>query len=199
MRAAWLLLLLAAGTARAEELLERPRPRQGYYLALGAYSSVVVGREDAKTQGPMVGYGASLNLGQLLKPRLGLGLAIDLGGGSGGGQSSRFFGLGLAGQVELATNLALHASVGLGVVSVEDPEDEDISGVTSAAYTLGVTYDWFPWSRGSGGWAITPSVFVRAVPGGDSAFVTLVGVRVTRWTGLPRNQLELPPDEAYRR
>jgi hypothetical protein len=195
-----LAVLASTRTASAEDLLESPRERQGYYLALGAHSAISYSREEGEGLGPMAGFATTLRLGQLLTDKIGLGLAIDVGGASGDDQSATLFGLGLAGQYELARNFAAHASVGLGVVSLSSPEDDDdeVRGAVGAAYTVGLTYDWFPWGRRSGGWAVTPGLQLRAVPSEEvDAFAIYFGVEVSYWSGLPRNQLELPASEAY--
>jgi hypothetical protein len=56
-----------------------------------------------------------------------------------------------------------------------------------------------PWKRRSGGWAVTAQVRLRAVPGGADVFAVLVGVELTRWTGLTKDQLDLPATHAYGR
>jgi hypothetical protein len=192
-------LLALAGTARAQELT-KPRQRQGYYVAGGLHAALSYNRDEGDSLGPWSGYGTTIRVGQLLTPRLGLGIQLDVSGASGDGKTASLIGLGVAGQVEIARNLALHAGVGLGVISLDDPEEDELSGGYGAAYTLALTYDWFPGSRRSGGWAITPGVRARAVPSDSiDAFAVLVGVEISWWTGLPRNQLALPDSEAYAR
>jgi hypothetical protein len=195
------LLAFAAGTpggARADGLAEPPRPRQGYSVAAGGHGALSYHREDGEGLGPWGGFTASLRLGQLVTRRIGIGLAIDGGGASGDGQSATLAGLGLAGQIVLAGDLALHASVGLGVVSLSSPGDDELRGAVGAAYTLGLTYDWFPGRRRSGGFAVTPGLSVRALPSDDvDAFGAFVGVEMSYWTGLRRHQLELPDAEAF--
>jgi len=195
--AAW--IAAAAPPAAADGLLEAPRNRQGYYLSLGGRATISYGREDGESIGPYNGFTTAIRLGQMITRKLGAGLSIDAGGASGDGETTTLFGLGLAGQVELATNLAVHASVGLGVVSIDDPDEDELRGAVGAAYSLGASYDWFPFSKGSGGFAITPTLMVRAVPSTDvDAFMVFFGVDLSYWSGLPKNQLDLPPDKAFR-
>lgn len=190
---------LLSGTARAQELSE-PRQRQGYYVAGGLHAALAYNRDDGDGLGPWTGYGTTIRVGQLLTRRLGLGMQIDVSGASGDGQTSSLVGLGLGGQVEIARNLALHAGIGFGVISLDDPAEDEVQGGYGAAYSLAVTYDWFPGNRRSGGWAITPGLRLRAVPSDTvDAFAVLAGVEVSYWTGLPRNQLALPDSEAYQR
>jgi opacity protein-like surface antigen len=190
---------LLSSTARAQELSE-PRQRQGYYVAGGLHAALAYNRDDGDGLGPWTGYGTTIRVGQLLTPRLGLGMQIDVSGASGDGQTSSLVGLGLGGQVEIARNLALHAGIGFGVISLDDPEEDEVQGGYGAAYSLALTYDWFPGNRRSGGWAITPGLRLRAVPSDTvDAFAVLAGVEVSYWTGLPKNQLALPDSEAYQR
>ncbi len=196
--AAILIAIALPRAAAAEDLLEAPRARQGYYIALGLFSALSYNRDEGEGLGPWGGFSTSLRLGQMITNRIGVGLAIDAGGASGDGQSATLAGLGMAGQYELATNLALHASVGLGVVSLSSPDDDESRGAVGAAYTLGLTYDWFFGSRRSGGWAVTPGAQLRAVPSDEvDAFAAYLGVEVSYWTGLAKNQLALPPAQAF--
>ncbi|HTE53038.1 MAG TPA: hypothetical protein VK698_19430 [Kofleriaceae bacterium] len=193
-------LVGALGGSAAAQVLSEPRQRQGYYVAGGFHAALSYNRDDGKGLGPWTGYGTTIRVGQLLTPRLGLGLQLDVSGASGDGATASLVGLGVAGQVEIARNLALHAGVGLGVISLDDPADDDLQGGYGAAYTLALTYDWFPGNRRSGGWAITPGVRLRAVPSDTiDAFAVLAGIELSHWSGLPKNQLALPDSEAYSR
>jgi hypothetical protein len=185
--------------ARAD-LLEPPRARQGYYIALGAHNAVSYNREDGDGVGPLNGFGGSFRVGQLLTPQLGLGLAIDLGGAARGDDQAGYGALSLSGQLELARNLALHGAVGLGFVSLSSPADDpdELRGTAGAAYTVSLTYDWFISERRSGGRAVTPSLQLRAIPGNTDGYLALIGVEFSWWTGLPNSQLALSPDEAFR-
>jgi hypothetical protein len=47
--------------------------------------------------------------------------------------------------------------------------------------------------------ALTPRLEARLVPGSDTkVLVGVVGFEICWWSGLPRNQLELPASEAYK-
>ncbi len=188
-----------AGTAAAQDL-SAPRERQGYYVAGGLHAALSYNRDDGKAFGPWGGYGTTIRLGQLITPRLGLGLQIDVASATGEGSTASLTGIGVSGQVEVARNLALHAGLGFGVLSLDKADDDDLQGGYGAAYSLGLTYDWFPTNRRSGGWAVTPGIRVRAVPSDTiDAFAVLAGVELSWWSGLPRNQLALPDAEAYAR
>ena len=82
-----------------------------------------------------------------------------------------------------------------------DGPDEELRGSYGAAYTRGLGWDFFPRDCGqSGGWALTPLVLVRAVPGDPlTAFSGMLGMEVTWWSGLPKNQQEIPLERAFER
>ncbi len=204
MRVSLLVLVAVAALVRdaGAQALETPRHRQGYYFAVGLGGSMAFASEEGAGLGPLVGAGLSLRVGELVTPRIGLGTSVNLGGGSGDGESTSLVGLGIAGQLEVAPNLALHLGVGLGITSIleEGADADEARGGVGPELTVGVTYDWFPWNRRSGGWAFTPGVWLRAVPGDDlDVYAITLGVEVTRWTGRPRSQLALPEGEAYRK
>jgi hypothetical protein len=205
------LALLAAGAlavararpAAAQEL-EPPRSRQGYYVSLGLYGMVSQVSEKGDSLGPWTGFGGAFRFGQLVTRRFGLGLSIEEGRTKGDGQTAGIGALGLEANWELLQNLAVRGGVGLGFVNLHNPADVNESatrGVTGSWYSLGVAYDWFPSKkRLSGGFSVTPTVQARYVPGGDtSGFVAYFGVELGWWTGLARNQLELPESEAYKK
>ena len=190
----------AATTVRAQ-VLEPPRPRQGYYVAVGYHLALNKNWEDGESWGLWPGGDLTIRLGQLLTRRFGLGLEIHFGGTSGQGQRAAIGGLAVEGQWEVARNLALHGGAGLDVVSLSSTNGPNGStrGTVGSGYFLGLTYDWFLGHRLTGGWAATPSIEARFVPGDTaSAFIGLIGVQLSYWTGLPRNQLDLPPEEAYK-
>jgi hypothetical protein len=195
-----LATLAGARPTPAQTLLEPPRRRQGYYLSLGLASAIDHNWQDGESLGTSRGQLFDLRAGELLTRRFGLGLHIDAGGTTKGTRRATLFDLGIEAQWELATNLAAHGSVGLGVVSLEDTSDPDAKrkGTAGAGYTVWLTYDWFFGHRRSGGWALSPLAGVHLVPGSSAtALVGLVGLSITYWTGLPREQLQLAPNEAW--
>jgi hypothetical protein len=201
------VLLGAAAAARADApqaiVLELPRHRQGYYLAIGNYGLVTQTWEDDYSLGTWLGTGLSIRMGQMMTRRFGLGLQIDFGGSSDGPQHASVFGLSMAAQWELLHNFAVHGGVGLGVLQLTDDRDPDaaLRGAVGSGYFAGLSYDWFPFKRRlTGGFAVTPMVQARLIPGDEvRGMVFLFGVDLTWWTGLPNNQLDLPPAEAFKK
>lgn len=193
------LTVLAGARPASSQELESPRPRQGYYVAFGFNAVVSENRDSGKGLGLWPGAGGAFRVGQLLSHRFGLGLELDSGGGSKDGRSFSLFGLGVEGQMEVVTNLALHAGVGFGVVSL-DPEKagDDPRGSYGGAFTVGATYDYFLWPHATGGWAVTPGLWLRALPGDPvTSYSAFLGVSVSYWTGLSKDHLELPPARAF--
>ena len=190
-----------ARPARAQ-VLEPPRGRQGYYLAVGYHLALDKNWEDGRDWGVWTGNDITIRGGQLITRRFGLGLQIHFGGTKGEGQHASTFGLSIEGQWELVRHLALRGGTGLDVVSISTVaggSGESLRGTVGAGYFLGLSYDWFFTHRLTGGWAVTPVMTARLVPGTTTtAFLGTVGVEITYWTGLPRNQLDLPPAEAFK-
>ena len=197
----------AARPARADApqaiVLELPRHRQGYSLAIGNYALLTQTWDDGDSLGTWVGSGLSIRMGQMMTKRFGLGLEIDFGGSANGPEKASVFGLSMAAQWELLRNFAVHGGVGLGVLQLTDDRDPDaeLRGAVGSGYFLGLSYDWFPFKRRlTGGFAVTPMVQARLIPGDEiKGMVFLFGVDLTWWTGLPNNQLDLPPAEAFKK
>ena len=100
----------------------------------------------------------------------------------------------------LTGRLALNGGVGLGVLQLHDKRvmNEELRGAFGAEYSLGASYDFFPYKKKlSGGLGLAPIVQVRFLPGDEATSIAvLFGLHVSWWTGLPRNQLDLPPGRA---
>jgi hypothetical protein len=193
-------LALAAGPAGAQDL-EPPQPRQGYYMGLSILQGVTRNWEDGDGVGTWPGGAFSLRLGQKLTRRLGLGLQIYSASARKDDEYSTLFGLAVEGQVELHPRLAVHAGAGLGVLQLHDNRvmNEELRGAYGAEYMLGASYAFFPYKRRhSGGLSITPMLQARILPeDAATSFSVLGGVELGWWTGLPRNQLDLPPADAF--
>ncbi len=206
-----LVALLGAGFAAEAQELEAPKARQGYYASLGLRLGLGTARgEDLGSLGTLNGAGGAFRFGEMATENFGLGLAIATGGGAnenwtvGGGNLSLEF---MYTPVE-ALNLAVRSSIGLGFVGTTrvDPEaetDDDPQGGLGALYTLGASYDFFPfYEEGkyeSGGWAVTTFADLQFLPaGGVTTANFILGVEITWWSGLRRNKLELPTSEAFK-
>jgi len=196
-------LVLLAGERRAHaQVIEPPFPHQGYYIGFGYHDGPVKVWEDKYKYGVWNGGEFSLRFGQLVTRRFGLGLQFHFGSAKGDGQTASTFGMELEGQWELVRNLALHAGAGVDTLSIrtDGVTGGSLRGTAGAGYILGLDYSWFFTHRLTGGWAVTPRIEARFVPGDTaSAFTATLGVELAWWSGLPRNQLELPPSEAFKK
>jgi len=183
------------------QTLESPDGRQGYYLVVGPEFSLTKVWMDDEKYGIWPGYDLGLHFSQMVTRHFGLGLLVHSGAAKGDAQTAGTFGLGLEAQVEIARRLAIHGAAGVETIQVraDDGSDKSLRGTAGAGYMLGVSYSWFLTHWPSGGWALTPRIDFRYVPGSTSSgLTTLVGIQIAWWTGLPRNQLELPASEAYK-
>jgi hypothetical protein len=174
------------------QVLREPEARQGFYVSFGGGMNGIAAWDKGHRDGVAWGATYTLRLGEMLTDRFGLGLAIDNGVASRHGLTDGVFGLTLEGQARLWRHLAVHLGTGLGAATVKDPTraDDETHGTYGAVVTTSLSYDAFFTGRPSGGWAVTPALGLRAVPGGDvdalSAFATL---SVTWWSGLPAREL----------
>jgi len=196
------LFAMVARPAQAQEL-EEPRRRQGYYLSFGIYGAATQAIEKGNSLGPWVGYGQGLRAGQLITRRFSMGIAIESAATRGGGQRGTATALALEAGFAIHGNLALRGGGGVGFLQLKNPNDPTESATRGAAgawFALGASYDLFVGQkRLTGGLAVTPVVEARYLPGSDTkGIVMFIGFDLSYWTGLPLNQLSLPPSEAWR-
>ena len=194
---------LLAGERRAHaQAIEPPFAHQGYYVGFGYHAGPVKVWEDNYQYGVWSGGEFSLRFGQLVTRRFGLGLQFHFGSAKGDGQTASTFGMELEGQWELVRNLVIHVGSGVDTLSIrtDGVNGGSLRGTAGAGYIMGLDYSWFFTHRLTGGWAVTPRLEARFVPGNTaSAFTCTLGVELAWWSGLPRNQLELPPSEAFKK
>jgi hypothetical protein len=189
--------VLATGAARGAgaQTLRAPEARQGFYVSAGAGANALAAWDKGERDGTAPGLAYTIRLGEMLTDRWGLGLAIEGGSGARAGITTQIAGLTLEVQARLWRHLAAHAGVGLGVASAKDPLriGDETHGTYGSLLTAGLSYDAFVTRRPTGGWALTPSCGLRAVPGGDvSAIAGVVTLSVSWWSGLPARELRAP-------
>ncbi len=185
---------LALGAARGAhaQTLREPEARQGFYISAGAGAATLAawdkGQRDATAAGPAF----TIHLGEMLTDRWGLGLAIEDASASHRGITTGIGGLALEAQARLWGHLAAHAGLGVGGASAEDPArvGDETHGTYGTLLTAGLSYDAFFTRRPTGGWAVTPALGLRAVPGGDVGSIAAVfTVSLSWWSGLPAREL----------
>lgn len=188
--------------APRDRSLEKPSPRQGHYIAVGLHGTAATANDpDRGRRGPAFGTGFSLRLGERITERLDLGLAVAYA--SVGGDNPWTFGrLTVHGQGYVTEKTFVHAGFGFGAAGGTDPEDPDFSrGRFGDVYTVGAGHNFYLTDKErSGGWIVSP--VITAEYGRDDKFPNAglwVGIEISRWWGIPRNQLDLDFDEAYKR
>jgi hypothetical protein len=209
----FIMLLALAQTTEATEQVELvpPQARQGFYLGLGLRSGLMGVHTDEVGSLGLFYQGGTFNFrfGQMATDLLGFGMSIELGGGS-----SKEWGVGygaLSAEVQLAPfdviDIAFRASIGVGAAGVarkdeELKQDDDPTGAYGSFYTLGVSYDWFPFfDKGdTGGFSVTSFIEGRLLPTGDLiAGGVFAGVELSYFFGYGKNRLELDVEKAYRK
>jgi hypothetical protein len=180
--------------------LEKPSPHQGHYIALGLHGTLgYVNDRDRGGRGPALGQGFSLRLGEAVTGWLDLGIALAYGSVRGDDPWS-FGRLGVHAQVYPIEHYFVHGGFGFGVAGGDDPEDPGFSRFRFGdVYTAGAGRNiYLTDSKTSGGWIVSPTI--TAEYGRDDQFpnsVLWVGVEISHWWGIPRNQLDLDFDKAY--
>lgn len=198
------VLALAPRAAVADDsderpVLEEPRSRQGYWIAVGASGIGAQVWEKSRDRGLYGGFTGTFRIGQLLTQRFGLGLLIEYTGGyttlGKGTDKGQLNGLSLEASYLVWRDLSVHAGFGLGVLLLKDSAalDPSYRAGGGAYFLAGVSYDIFPLKkRLTGGWAITPVIDLHGSPDGDLNFLALLGgIQITWWSGLPDNMLKL--------
>lgn len=198
--------LVQAQEEAAEEkevILERPGPDQGYYLTAGlnfATSNVV---DEGDSLPTLLGWGLTIHVGQSVVSWMDLGLVIDIVRTSGDlERSSSLNGLGFEWSIRPYEPLIFRLGASFGIANTTAPTNSDNDGFAFGAL-VGVTagYSFFPTHDPgeTGSFAITPTVSFKGVQpfSSDSAYVTMVGVEFTWWSGLPNRMLDLSLEEAF--
>ncbi|HLK91340.1 MAG TPA: hypothetical protein VKZ18_15690 [Polyangia bacterium] len=188
-------LALGWGRGGQSQTLRAPEARQGFYVSAGAGANAIVASDKGQRDGAAVGLAYTLHFGEMLTDRWGLGLAIEGGSAARSGITTGIAGLTLEAQARLLRHLAAHVGAGVGGASAKDPSrvGDESHGTYGSLLTAGLSYDAFVVRRPSGGWAITPALGLRAVPGGDvGALAGVVSLSVSWWSGLPARELRAP-------
>jgi hypothetical protein len=198
------VILFLIGMSVEAEPLTKPGPRQGYYFGLGV-EALADGLYSDKTGwvGPHVGPYGALHLGQVVFDTLALGLHLGMGSAYSEERRLVHGNVSFEAKWSFYKNLFVRPSVGFGFVDISRRASglikiySDVGG----RYHLAVGYDFFPFHKPgrTGGFAFTPYVWasysnatnLQSVNGG-------IGFEITFFNGLPKNQLDLEGDEAYR-
>ena len=189
---AGVVLAMAVGRGAAAQTLRDPEARQGFYVSAGAGAHALAAWDKGQRDGTAAGLAFTLHAGEMLTARWGLGLGVEAGTAARAGIATGVFGLTLEAQAAVWRHLAVRAGVGMGAASAKDPlrAGDETHGTYGSLLTAGLGYDAFFTRRPSGGWAVTPALQLRAVPGGDvSALAAVLTVSLSWWSGLPAREL----------
>lgn len=185
----------------AQEKLTKPAPAQGHYISLGVHGVGAMARDaDRGTRPPTLGGGLSLRLGESMTDWFDIGLRLGLRHTTGD-EGMTLGGVLIEGQVRVLPAWYLRAAFGVAGVGGQDPDDPAYDrGAYGTAYMLGVSTNLNLSDPGrSGGWVLSPVLSLLALPDSDfTPFGVSLGLELSWWSGLRRNQLELPFDEAYK-
>jgi hypothetical protein len=204
------LLVLALFTlgmafpADAQELLSEPAPHQGYFIGAGG-TGVVGGiyTKDTKWVAPLVGPSGAVHMGQVLNDAIDLGLNLGAGTLYSDGRKSTVGNISIELKWRVFRELFIRPAIGFGFVDVTRTKSdlEKILPNVGASFHLAVGYDFFPFHKEgrSGGVGVTPVAWMNAINANGLTFLAGgVGIEFTFFAGLPKNQLVLPDESAYK-
>ncbi|MBN2344478.1 MAG: hypothetical protein JXX29_01730 [Deltaproteobacteria bacterium] len=192
-----------SSTARGAEL-QKPALKQGYYFSLIPVGEAVL-VDSSENFGPWPSVGGQFRMGEELNRWFDLGLS----GGATVAYSDNYrlihghFGLDGTFKPTAVLSIGLQAGLGFGDFTRRKPGITEVIGRFGATYGITVSYDLFAGSRHrsphqSGGFAMSPYIGAHIGPSDvTSIYAFFVGIAFTRWTGLPKNRLDLPLDEAF--
>jgi hypothetical protein len=205
-----LVVLLLAGAASAQQGevdLEKPEPSQGHYIALGIGEVRAQAYDESRgLRKPTHGSAFELRLGQSVTSWADLGIAFWVGKTDGDDEHKLTFGgVRVQGQVYPTQRLFLRGGFGPFGASGTDPLDPDYSrGTYGVACDVGAGLNIFlSDEHESGGWVLTPTLMNHIGHNAgieQQTFTThmmTVGLQLSWWSGLPRDQLDLSIDRAY--
>ncbi len=184
-------------------LLTRPRPMQGYYIGLNGHATA--GGYYHEKDGwlpPFFGGGGTLHVGQGLTDRVALGLDLGAGSGTNGERTLLYGRFALEVKVRVFDNWFVRPSIGFGFADFyrKEASQKKILGTLSGEYAVSLGYDFFVHKKpyNSGGVALSPILWVSGGNGINLHHLAGgVGVEITLWNGLDKNQLVLPEKNAF--
>ncbi len=201
-----LSIFLFSTSAFAQEL-EKPSPRQGYYLGYSmsiANANMNYSEETWLPTWPAIGSG--LRMGEALNQDLALGLSMEFLQGKGKRRSSAGGGIVIEAEWLSLDPYFVRLGAGFAALKISDSraDADEMSGSAGSIYSFGIGRDFFPmypeWSYPgeSGGLSVRTLAQVRYVPGSFKSVFAWLGVEVLWFFGRPKNQLELDLNEAFK-
>lgn len=201
------ILMMHASPAYASdsETLETPKARQGYYISVGALGVINLNYENTYgVTGPWIGPGFEVHIGQAVTNWIDIGVGFGSAWTYWSNYRTLVGHLSMEAQLRPVDLLFIRLGVGFGFTDVTRLKtgQREIIGRVGGTYTIAMGYDFFmgrkPNSRKSGGWAISPYAGVQFGPSNPtSSYMGIIGVSISWWSGLNKNQLDLTAEEAY--
>ncbi len=185
-----------------EHKLYMPRPNQGHFISLGlGFIGTLANDTERGTRGPGYGMGYSLRLGEGVTNWLDLGIGLTYANTGTEAHDLTLGRLVVEAQWYPSDRAFVRTAFGFGVGGGVDPHDPEFDRFRFGdVYVLGAgAHFYLGDSNESGGWVMSPVATFEIGP--DEEFTTMaasLGIEFSYWGGLPRNQLELPIDKAYR-
>jgi hypothetical protein len=163
------------------------------------FVSAMADDEGRGTRGPSPGYGFTLRMGESVTDSFDLGIAFTWG--EVGGDGDMIFGrLTVHSQYQLGGQF--YALGGFGFAGVGGPDHEDPfydRGSFGDVYLLGLGRNFYlSDAHTSGGWVLSPVMTVELLPhDGFRTGILWIGLEISSWSGLTRDKLDLPTNQAY--
>ena len=199
-------LCLSSTSAFAQEL-EKPSPRQGYYLGYSmSIANANMNYTDKAWLPAWPAIGSGLRMGEALNQDLALGLSWEFLKANGKRRSSAGGGVVIEAEWLSLGPYFLRLGAGFAALKVTDikADADDVSGNAGSIYSFGFGRDFFPmypkWSYPgeSGGLSVRTLAQIRYIPGSFQSVFAWLGVEVLWFFGRPKNQLELDLNEAFK-
>ena len=191
-----------AGQDSTAQELEIPKPHQGYFVSVGAYGAASLARQhEGNRSMSLFGPGGDVRFGQAVFDRLDLGLGLGAHAAFDSEYRAVLGHLSVEMQLRPWAGLFIRLGVGFGLADVSRTKSglEKVDGRIGGAYTAALGYGFFPaYNGGSGGLEISPILGLQAGPGSLlSTYELFGGIEISFWTGLSKDQLELPMESAF--
>ncbi len=189
-----------APAPESDELLT-PRPNQGHYVSLGlSFIGTVADDADRGWRGPAYGLGYSLRLGESVTDWIDLGIGLAYANTGNEADGMMIGRLVVEAQLYPSDRAFVRTAFGFGTGGGTDPHDPDFDRFRFGdVYLLGAGAHFYLGDNNrSGGWLLSPVATFEIGP--DEEFVTMAasfGLEISWWSGLRRDQLDLPLDKAY--
>jgi|GEM_PF-1604701 len=192
----------AAELSEDEAALERPYPKQGHFIAIGlGYGMATAKDSDRGWRDVTLGPGYNLRIGESLAPWVDIGLDMHLSM-TNGDEKLTLGRITAHAQFYPVEQWFVRTGFGFGFAGGPDPDFEgfDRFGFGDAYHlSLGRQF-YLSDANESGGFILSPVTTFEIAPDNDFGTGSLwLGLEISWWSGLARDKLALPPEQAFER